>query len=72
MVRYPSLDRDLLSFLRAAISEAYAVRARTLDTLAEANRLMRLIEKIESPLIGSTPRRPRTGGDVTNRTRSDI
>jgi hypothetical protein len=52
MASFPSSDRDLLAFLRAAISEIERVRGQSLDSLAEADSLMRAIKRLESPLIG--------------------
>jgi hypothetical protein len=53
------IDREMLDYLRATISEMKAARAQSIYALAEANRLRGIIEKIESPLID--PKREQKG-----------
>jgi hypothetical protein len=43
-------DRQPLAFLHVAVADVRVLRMQTVAIIAEANRLRRTIEKLESPL----------------------
>ena len=66
MAQKLSSDREFLAILRREMSDLEETRALASQTINETYQLLRLIEKLESPMIApmpqNSPTEERTGG----------